>query len=46
MSDDALMDLVSLGWRCVFSLLLPVGPPLGFGLRDARAWQELVEHLA
>lgn len=37
---------MNLNWRRVFSLLLPVGPPLGIGLRDARAWEELVEHLS
>jgi len=34
------------GWLRIFSLLLPVGPPLGFGVRDERAWEELVDRLA
>ena len=34
------------GWLRIFSLLLPVGPPLGFGARDERAWKELVEELS
>ena len=29
----------------VCSLLIPVGPPLGLGKRDARAWREVVERL-
>ena len=28
-------------WVHVFSLLVPVGPPLGFGIIDATAFQEL-----
>jgi hypothetical protein len=34
------------GWLRIFSLLLPVGPPLGFDVRDERAWEELVERLS
>ena len=34
------------GWLRIFSLLLPVGPPLGFGVRDERAWRDLVERLS
>lgn len=34
------------GWLRIFSLLLPVGPPLGLGSRDERAWKDLVERLS
>jgi hypothetical protein len=34
------------GWLRVFSLLVPVGPPLGFGTRDERAWEEVVQRLS
>jgi hypothetical protein len=34
------------GWIRLFSLLLPVGPPLGLGARDERAWKDLVEELS
>jgi hypothetical protein len=30
----------------IFSLLLPVGPPLGLGIRDERAWEQLVQRLS
>lgn len=35
----------SRNWIRVFSLLIPVGPPLGLGLRDGRAWEHLVQRL-
>lgn len=31
------------GWLRVFSLLLPVGPPMGLSRQDERAWEQLVE---
>jgi hypothetical protein len=37
---------LNLGWLRIFSLLLPVGPPLGLGARDERAWKDLVERLS
>ena len=33
-------------WIRVFSLLIPVGPPLGLGARDERAWEEIVQQLS
>jgi hypothetical protein len=33
------------GWLRVSSLLIPVGPPLGLGARDERAWEQLAEGL-
>jgi hypothetical protein len=32
-------------WIRVFSLLVPVGPPLGLDARDEHAWEELVDCL-
>jgi hypothetical protein len=32
-------------WVHVFSLLVPVGPPLGLGLRDERAFEQLAAYL-
>ena len=37
---------LNLSWIRIFSLLVPVGPPLGFGARDERAWEALVEELS
>lgn len=34
------------GWLRVFSLLVPVGPPIGLDVRDARAWEQLVQRLS
>jgi hypothetical protein len=39
------MSCLNAGWLRVFSLLVPVGPPLGFGARDERAWEQVVEEL-
>lgn len=38
-------NCVNNSWIRVFSLLLPVGPPLGLNTRDERAWEELVQGL-
>ena len=34
------------GWLRIFSLLVPVGPPIGLGVRDERAWEQLVQRLS
>ena len=37
---------INAGWIRVLSLIIPVGPPLGLGRRDERAWEELVPGLS
>lgn len=39
-------DCLNASWIRVFSLLIPVGPPLGLGVRDERAWEDLVQRLS
>ncbi len=34
------------GWLRIFSLLVPVGPPIGFDVRDARALEQLANRLS
>ena len=41
-----LSNCFNAGWTRVFSLLIPVGPSLGFGNRDARAWEQLLQRLS
>jgi hypothetical protein len=40
------MSCLNAGWLRIYSLLVPVGPPLGLGRRDERAWEQLVQRLS
>jgi hypothetical protein len=40
------MRCINAAWLRIFSLLLPVGPPLGLGAGDERAWEQLVQELS
>ena len=40
------MSCLNAGWLRIYSLLVPVGPPLGLGTRDERAWEQLVQRLS
>jgi hypothetical protein len=40
------MQCFNTNWVRIFSLLIPVGPPLGLGVRDQDAWAELVDRLS
>lgn len=54
MRDDAASGDISMrlpihcsaGWLRIFSLLVPVGPPIGLSARDERAWEQLVQRLS